>query len=232
MAGIAEIVAGAVEGAGNLGLGIWNAYQSYKNTQYQKDLQKQIFAREDSAIQRRVADAESAGFNKFSVIGEGSPAGGAVSVQAPHISEDLGSRVVDTLSSMYSLAQQKALAKRADAEAKQADIAFKLAENKLSSDSMGLALEQMDFFQGLGMNPSYDPDDGQVYYQSPESRKYYSSTPFGRMNENTFAGSDVNIEMQEFENEYKWMKPLMFAIQALNQTAGTVGSFKFGRRRR
>lgn len=234
MAGVAEVVAGAIEGAGNLGLGIWNAYQSYKNSKYQKNLQKQIFAREDNAIQRRVADAEAAGFNKFSVMGEGSGAGSAVSVQAPHISEDLGSKVADTLSTMYSLAQQKALAKRADAEAKQADVAFKLAENKLESDNMALNLEKLDFYQGLGLNPIYNADFQSVGYSYPSSDyiKVYDETPFGRMNLNSFAGSDTNLEMAEFENEYKWMKPFMFAIQALNQTAGTINSFRMGRRRR
>lgn len=234
MAGVAEIVAGAVEGAGNLGLGIWNAYQSYQNNQYQKRLQKQLFAREDNAIQRRVADAEAAGFNKFSVMGEGSPAGGAVSVQAPHISEDLGSKVADTLSTMYSLATQKALAKKADAEAKQSDVAFKLAENKLLSDNMATTLERLDFLQGLGLNPQFDPDTNQFYIDDNGVgyKLKYSDTPYGRMNENTFSTADTNLEMLEFENEYKWLKPLLLVLDRLNQSAGTINSFRrFGRRR-
>lgn len=233
MAGTAEIVAGAIEGAGNLGLGIWNAYQSYQNSKYQKKLQKQIFAREDTAIQRRVADAEKAGFNKFSVMGEGSGAGSAVSVQAPHISEDLGSKVADTLSTMYSLAQQKALAKRADSEAKQSDVALKLAENKLASDNMALDLEKLDFAQGLGYHPYYDWDKGMIYTGFDNGTTIdYQNSPFGRMNANAFSSSDTNLEMQEFENEYKWLKPLTLFLNTLNQTAGTVQGFrKFGRRR-
>ena len=234
MAGAAEIVAGAIEGAGNLGLGIWNAYQSYKNTQYQKDLQKKIFRREDSAIQRRVADAEAAGFNKFSVMGEGSPAGGAVSVQAPHISEDLGSKVADTLSTMYSLAQQKALAQRANAEAKQSDVALKLAKNKLASDNLSLALDKLDFLQGLGLNPQFNPvtNGYQVDDNGPDYYIDYNSSPFGRMNQNSFSTSDTNLEMMEFENEYKWLKPIMMVLDRLNQTAQTANSFRrFGRRR-
>lgn len=231
MAGAAEIVAGAIEGAGNLGLGIWNAYQNYKNNQYQKRLQKEIFSREDTAIQRRVADAEAAGFNKFSVMGEGSGAGGAVSVQAPQISEDLGSKVADTLSTMYSLAQQKALAKRADAEAKQADVSLKLANNKLSSDNMALALEKLDFLQGLGLNPTYNPQTNKYFVDEFRDVDYQSS-PFGRMNQNTFSTSDTNLEMKEFENEYQWVKPFALFLNTLNQTAGTVNSFRPGRRRR
>lgn len=234
MAGAAEIVAGAIEGAGNLGLGIWNAYQSYQNTKYQKNLQKQIFAREDSAIQRRVADAEAAGFNKFSVMGEGSPAGGAVSVQAPHISEDLGSKVADTLSTMYSLATQKAMAKKANAEAKTADVAFKLADNKLQSDNMALNLEKLDFYQGLGLNPTYNAAYDAVGYSYPSNDyiKVFDETPFGRMNLNSFSSADTNLEMLEFENEYKWLKPIMMVLDRFNQTAQTANSFRrIGRRR-
>lgn len=234
MSGVAEIVAGAIKGTADTGLSIWNAYQTYKNNQYQKDLQKQIFAREDNAIQRRVADAEKAGFNKFSVIGEGSNAGPAVSVQAPHISEDMGSKIADSLSTMYSLATQKAMAKKANADAKTADVALKLANNKLQSDTMALNLEKLDFYQGLGLNPFYNPDFDQVGYEyyNNDSLRAYDKTPFGRMNLNNFGQSDIGLEMQEFENEYKWLKPIVMGLQALNQTAGTINSFRrFGRRR-
>lgn len=231
MGGVAEVVAGAIKGGVDSGVSIWNAYQTYKNNQYQKRLQKELFSREDTAIQRRVADAEASGFNKFSVMGEGSPAGSAVSVQAPHISEDVGSKVADTLSTMYSLATQKALAKKADSEAKQSDISFKLAKNKLTSDNMALALDKLDFLQGLGLNPKYNPDTNH-YQVDDHGILDFGSTPFGRMNLNVFSGSDTNLEMLEFENEYKWLKPLMMVLDRLNQSAGTIGSFRrFGRRR-
>lgn len=51
-----------------------------RNFEYQKELQQQIFAREDNALQRRMADAEKAGLNPFSVAnGSGAGAGAVVS---------------------------------------------------------------------------------------------------------------------------------------------------------
>lgn len=50
----------------------------YRNEvfQYQKDIQQQIFEREDNAVQRRVKDLESAGMNKLLAGGEGAQASG------------------------------------------------------------------------------------------------------------------------------------------------------------
>lgn len=54
-----------------------NEYRE-KAFQYQKDLQQQIFQREDNAVQRRVADLEKAGFNKLMATGQAANAGSAV----------------------------------------------------------------------------------------------------------------------------------------------------------
>ena len=53
---------------------------------YQKKLQQQIFAREDSAYQRQVADLEKAGLNKALAYGSGGAGtGSVVGVSAPQI---------------------------------------------------------------------------------------------------------------------------------------------------
>lgn len=246
---IAEIIAGAVKGTADTGLGIWNAYQTYKNNQYQKDLQKQIFAREDSAIQRRVVDAEKAGFNKFSVIGEGSNAGSAVSVQAPHISEDMGSKIADSLSTIYSLAQQKAQSKMADIASKQADIAFSLDKNEAVLEK-AQQLQALGFNAGVGANRYGDlflhhnnfevnsftkrnkdnPNMYDFFDVNTQGVKDYNKTPLGKLNLNDFSQNEFETQIKEFSNEYKWLPILWEGLKAFNQTAGTVNSFR-GRRR-
>ena len=54
-----------------------------ENLQYQKDLQKQIFAREDNAVQRRVDDLVAAGLSPTLAAGSAANAGQAIETSAP-----------------------------------------------------------------------------------------------------------------------------------------------------
>ena len=87
-------IAGAIIGAGNLGLGIWNAITGQQKANdnlqlqrdtldYQKQLQQTMFAREDNAVQRRAADLEAAGLSKTLAAGGAAQAGPVVAIQAP-----------------------------------------------------------------------------------------------------------------------------------------------------
>lgn len=73
---------------GGLATGIMNYKAQKKQLQYQKQLQKQIFAREDNAHQRAVADLRAAGLSPTLAAGSASNAGQVVSTEAPQI--DLG----------------------------------------------------------------------------------------------------------------------------------------------
>lgn len=76
-------------GAAGLALGgvsqIANFYSQYRNLDYQKDLQRDIFNREDNSIQRRVADLKSAGLSPVLAAGQGANAGSVIRTDAPQI---------------------------------------------------------------------------------------------------------------------------------------------------
>lgn len=72
-------VAGGLSGIANFGLGLMNY-------NYQKDLQKKMFEREDTSIARRVADLRASGLSPVLAAGQGASAGPVVPVKPPEVS--------------------------------------------------------------------------------------------------------------------------------------------------
>lgn len=67
------------------------------NLDYQKDLQQQVFAREDNAVTRRAQDLENAGLSKTLAAGSSAGAGSVISTSAPQHS---GYQMYDPLVAM------------------------------------------------------------------------------------------------------------------------------------
>ena len=84
-----------------------------ENLEYQKALQKTIFGREDTAVQRRVADLKAAGLSPTLAAGSAASAGQAISTRSPEKRSNL--EALSAIASVRTLiAQQQEAQTQAD----------------------------------------------------------------------------------------------------------------------
>lgn len=230
---IGEAIAGAVQGFGNVGIGIWNAYQQSRNYEYQKQLQKQIFEREDNALQRRVADAEKAGYNKFAVLGQGAGAGSVVSTTAPQVDENLGSRFADAMQHTYQLAVERNSAKIAEANAEKAQAEKQITFNAEKVSNWQTALNIAQMMKDAGYAPQFHIDDynklsvGRFYEDgatgssNPYAGRFFEDTPVGQYWQNDYGNAKAQAEIQKTDAE--WRKT-NYVVGILSKILGGVNS--------
>lgn len=125
MAGWTDIVDSAVTNTLNIAKLGYSIYQDQRNSafsrdqfDYQKALNQQIMDREDTAIQRRVADAEAAGISKYAVAGQGASASALSTFGGSMGSQKLDGSRFDVINAVLQTQEQAARTKLAQAEYK------------------------------------------------------------------------------------------------------------------
>lgn len=210
--------------AGLVGAGAvtaYNAISSWWNNKYQRYQQQETWNREDTAIQRQVADAEKAGFNKFAVMGNnGASAGATVSTTPAQIDEGASGKLIDALNAGYQTAFNKASAEKAKAEAQIAEnsksVTFKanqLADMQIASDMVQILRQNginANFGATVGKNgkPDYKPlfPLGNVGWDLAENgyyRKEFENTPIGQEFDNFYKNNKAQAEINETVSKYK-----------------------------
>lgn len=165
-AGIGTLLGGPMGGllGTSIGSSVGNLWTNHQNLEFQRDvqnynkrLQKDIFAREDSSIVRRVNDLHNAGLSPVLAAGQGASAGSPISLRALERSQnpDVASMIFSLLKMREDIRQTMTQTQLSQQQIEQS----REYTNKIKTDNWRNGIEAMiaseDYkrYKALGVNP-------------------------------------------------------------------------------
>lgn len=200
-----------------LGYGIYTDQRDYWN---QKELNETMMKREDSAIQRRVADAVKAGINPYDAIGAGSGAGASAGTGFKSSGLPEGLNVGSLLD--FSIAREKVKQERE--RTKQEKAATNIIRNQGVMSSVDKMYSMFGFYNNTGFRPSQNWEDGNFEFSYPGDEDiltYYSKSPQAKQFWASYANFMNQSDMLRKENEWYNANQI---LDAINSGTGSVGN--------
>ena len=200
------------------GLGIlntgYNLYTNKRDFDYQKAIQQQMFEREDTAIQRRMADLQAAGLNPSLAGGQGAGAGAVVSRSNTN-DVDMGS-ALDMLQAVNQIKLQKQ-------EQENKILENKILSNQKKDAEQNQALNQAKVLKELGFNDidiQYGPDkNGEwrytFWYNDEDLRSHHPLSSSNLWKNLDYAEASNSFSSKILEGEAGW--------QGVQNTIGIIG---------
>lgn len=139
----------AAQGTLDLGKFIYNIATNERDYDYQKSLQREVFNREDNAVQRRMEDLKAAGLNPNLAAGSAASSGAVVGRSVtPTLSGNPVGTVLDSLSAQERLKMERYENWKNEKERKLFDY-----QNK--TDQLAAAMEQAQLWKMIGVDKVY-----------------------------------------------------------------------------
>ena len=165
---IGSAIGGAVGELFKTGYNIWSNQRDFD---YQKELQNEVFAREDNAVQRRMKDLEAAGLNPN--LAAGSAAGSGAVVGRSSTNQLAGNPVgtaLDMASHVQQLRAQRTENQILNNQKAQSDFNTSIAEYNYGTDKLQSLFDRAALYNQLGVEKLQlrFNKDGHIYLWSPD----------------------------------------------------------------
>lgn len=173
----AEIAAGIIGGLFDGAKTIYDIWNNERNIDYQKALQQEMFWREDTAVQRRMADLKAAGLNPNLAAGSAAAAGAVVGrSNTPSIS---GNPIGTALDMAQAVQQLRAQREQNEILKNEKDKSISEAEQA----AIDANISRINFAQMLGYKlTGYLGDDGTPYiYHYDDGIHNLDEAPIGQL---------------------------------------------------
>jgi hypothetical protein len=139
-------ILGAVNLAGNIGQGIYNYFNQKEQQNYERKMNQTMMDREDTAIQRRVADLKAAGLSPVLAAGQGASTNPIKATTTPEfrMNQNLGA-----LNTRMQLKKNEADVSQTKAQTALTNQQTKLLEDQRQESSNGISVSKAKYKQEL-----------------------------------------------------------------------------------